>query len=395
MNVFVLNKHGEALMPCSPRKAKLLLREGKARVLKRNPFTIQLKYGSSGYKQDLTLGVDTGHSEVGISVVSDTKEVFSAVMTLRNDISKKVADRAMYRRNRRNRLRYRKSRFNNRSASMRKGKLAPSVQWKVETHAKIIHQLKALLPIKKLVLETGKFDMHKLKNPDVKNEQYQQGVQYGFENVKAYVLARDNYQCQCGKTGCSSRLEVHHIVFRSKGGSDAPDNLITLCSKHHKALHDGKLTLEVKKHKPLKSATTMNVIRKRLLELFPDAIETFGYITKATRYTLGLEKSHENDAFVITGGTHQARDTTQSIRFKRKNNRSLQKNRNGFAPSIRKQRYTIQPNDIVRYQGQTGIAKGMQNKGTYLAFMLGAKRLVKSVKQIDLVFQHKGVIYGV
>ena len=137
------------------------------------------------------------------------------------------------------------------------------------------------------------------------------------------------------------------------------------------------------------------MIRARLLALFPDAIETFGYITKATRYTLGLEKSHENDAFVITGGTHQARDTTQSIRFKRKNNRSLQKNRNGFAPSIRKRRYTIQPNDIVRYQGQTGIAKGMQNKGDYLAFMLDAKRLVKSVKQIDLVFQHKGVIYGV
>lgn len=394
MNVFVLNKHGEALMPCSPRKAKLLLREGKARVLKRNPFTIQLKYGSSGYKQDLTLGVDTGYSEVGISVVSNTKEVFSAVMTLRNDISKKVADRAMYRRNRRNRLRYRKPRFNNRSASTRKGKLAPSVQWKVDAHAKIIHQLKALLPIKNLVLETGTFDIHKLKKPDVKGEQYQQGVQHGFENVKAYVLARDGYKCQCGQKGCSERLEVHHIIFRSQGGSDAPDNLITLCSKHHKALHDGKLSLDVKKHKPLKSATTMNVIRARLLALFPDAIETFGYITKATRYTLGLEKSHENDAFVITGGTYQARDTTQSIRFKRKNNRSLQKNRNGFAPSIRKQRYTIQPNDIVRYQGQTGIAKGMQNKGAYLAFMLGAKRLVKSIKQIDLVFHHKGVIYN-
>lgn len=394
MNVFILNKHGEALMPCTPRKAKLLLREGKARVLKRNPFTIQLKYGSSGYKQDLTLGVDTGYIEVGISVVSDTKEVFSAVMTLRNNISKNMSNRSMYRRNRRNRLRYRKPRFNNRSTSTRKGRLAPSVQWKVDTHAKIIRQLKALLPIKKLVLETGTFDMHKLKNPDVKNEQYQQGVQYGFENVKAYVLARDGHKCQCGQKGCSERLEVHHIIFRSHGGSDTPGNLITLCSKHHKALHDGKLTLEVKKHKPLKSATVMNVIRKRLLELFPDAIETFGYITKATRYTLGLEKRHENDAFVIAGGVKQQRGTVQNIHFKRKNNRTLQKNRNGFAPSIRRQRYKIQPNDIVRYQGQVGIAKGVQNKGAYLTFMLGTKRLVKSIKQIDLVFQHKGVIYN-
>ena len=73
MRVFVINKHGEALMPCKPRKAKMLLREGKANVVRRSPFTIQLKFGSSGYKQRLTLGVDTGHKEVGVSVVSETK----------------------------------------------------------------------------------------------------------------------------------------------------------------------------------------------------------------------------------------------------------------------------------------------------------------------------------
>lgn len=394
VKVFVLNKHGEALMPCSPRKAKLLLRENKAHVIKRNPFTIQLLYGASGYKQDLTMGVDTGHSEVGISVVSKTKEVFSAVMTLRNDISEKMSTRRMYRRTKRNRLRYRKPRFNNRAASTRKGRLPPSVGWKVDTYAKIINQLKTLLPIKKLVLETGKFDMQKLKNPDITNQQYQHGVQYGYENVKAYVLARDNYKCQCGKTGCSSQLHVHHIVFRSNGGSDTPDNLITLCSKHHKELHDGKLTLNVKSHKSLKSATTMNVIRIRLLRTFPDAIETFGYISKANRYALSLKKSHSNDAFVIAGGENQQRDTVQNIKFKRKNNRSLQKNRNGFAPSIRRQRYTIQPNDIIKYQGKTCFSKGMQNKGAYLKLMLGKKLVVKSVKHIALVYQNKGVIYA-
>ena len=73
MSVFVINKHGEALMPCKPRKAKILLRDGKAKVIKQNPFTIQLKHGTSGYKQKLTLGVDTGHAEVDISVVSETK----------------------------------------------------------------------------------------------------------------------------------------------------------------------------------------------------------------------------------------------------------------------------------------------------------------------------------
>jgi hypothetical protein len=101
MNVFVLNQHGEALMPCKPRKAKVLLRTGKAHVIKRNPFTIQLDVGSTGYKQDLTLGVDTGHAQVGFSVVSTTKEIFSAVAILRNDISKKMQQRSAYRRTRR------------------------------------------------------------------------------------------------------------------------------------------------------------------------------------------------------------------------------------------------------------------------------------------------------
>lgn len=325
MRVFVINKHGELLMPCKPRKAKILLREGKANVAKRNPFTIQLLYGSTGYKQDLTLGVDTGHSEVGISVVSETKEVFSGIAKMRNDISDKMTTRKMYRRQKRNKLRYRAPRFLNRSASTQKGRLAPSVQWKVDTHIKLINQLRSLLPITKTVLETATFDMAKMNNPDITNAQYQKGVQYGFENVKAYVLARDGYKCQCGKSDCSDQLHVHHIVFRSQGGSNTPPNLITLCKKHHDALHNGNLTLKSIKHKSLKSATTMNVIRSRLLKEFPDAIETFGYVTKANRYKYGIEKSHSSDAFVIAGGSTQLRDTVRSITFKRKNNRSLQK----------------------------------------------------------------------
>lgn len=393
MKVFIINKHGQALMPCKPRKAKVLLKEGKAKVIKRNPFTIQLKHGSSGYRQNLALGIDTGHAEVGISVISETKEVFSAVAEMRNDISGKITTRRMYRRQKRNKLRYRKPRFLNRAASTRKGRLAPSVQWKVDAHIKLIQMLKDLLPITKIVLETGKFDMAKMKNPEITNEQYQQGLQYGYENVKAYVLARDGYKCQCGRTGCSKQLEVHHLKFRSKGGSDAPDNLLTLCQKHHAALHDGKIKLNLTKHKTLKSATTMNVIRSRLLSLFPDAIETFGYVTKANRYHYKIEKSHSNDAFVAAGGSTQKRSLERKIIFKRKNNRSLQKNRNGFAPSIRKQRYKIQPQDIIDWNGVNCVVKGMQNKGVYVAFMYGTKRLVKNIKTVKLIFQNKGIIY--
>jgi len=114
---------------------------------KRNPFAIQLVHGSTGYKQDLTLGVDTGHNEVGLSVVSETKEVFSAVAKMRNDLSKKRDTRRIYRRQKRNKLRYRKPRFLNRAASRRKGRLPPSVQWKVDAHIKALHTGKFKLKV--------------------------------------------------------------------------------------------------------------------------------------------------------------------------------------------------------------------------------------------------------
>lgn len=382
-------------MPCSPRKARILLKNEKAEVVSRSPFTIRLKFGSSGYKQDITLGVDTGHSEVGISAVSASKEVYSVVVKMRNDISEKMTARKMYRRNRRNRLRYRKVRFNNRAASTRKGRLAPSVQWKVDAHIRLVEMFSKLMPISKLVLETGTFDPHKLKNPNITNEQYQKGVQYGFENVRAYILARDGYKCQCGKSGCSKELQVHHIKFKSNGGSDNPDNLITLCSKHHDQLHKGKLVLEnVKRYKDLKSATTMNIIRKRILERFPLAIETFGYVTKANRHKYNIEKSHSNDAFVIAGGSIQERCETKNAMFKRKNNRCLQKNRNGFSPSIRRKRYKIQPKDIIKWNGKKYISQGMQSLGKYLKFSDGTKSFIKSIKQINIVFHQKGLIYS-
>jgi hypothetical protein len=394
MKVFVINLQGETLMPCSSRKARLLLENAKAKVIRRSPFTIQLNYGSTGYKQDLTLGVDTGHSEVGLSVVSKTKEVFLAIAKMRNDISSKMESRRMYRRQKRNKLRYRKPRFLNRSASTRKGRLAPSVQWKVDAHIRLINQIKTLLPITKVVLETGTFDMAKVKNPEITNKQYQKGVQYGFENVKAYILSRDSYKCQCGKKGGSDKLHVHHVKYRSNGGSDTPNNLITLCEKHHKALHAGKFELTIKSHKSLKSATTMNIIHRRLLRYFPEAIETFGYITKANRYQHKIEKTHSNDAFVIAGGSNQKRAEERIISFKRKNNRSLQKNRKGYAPAIRRQRYAIQPKDLVRFEGKQYQAVGIQNKGAYLKMTDGVKAIVKSVKKIEIVFHQKGVIYA-
>jgi len=185
---------------------------------------------------------------------------------MRNDLSLKMDARRSYRRNRRNKLRYRAPRFLNRAASTRKGRLAPSVQWRIDAHIRLIEQLRAFIPRTKLVLGTGTFDMQKKNHSDITNTQFQLVVQYGFENVKAYVLSRDNYNCQHGGKHCSHKLHVHYIKFRSQGGSDAPGDLITLCEKHHSDLDAGKITVLVTPRKSLRAATMMNIIRKRLLE---------------------------------------------------------------------------------------------------------------------------------
>lgn len=196
---------------------------------------------------------------------------------------------------------------------------------KFHSHVKEIEFVKSILPITTLVLETGQFDTHLMKNPSLANPKvkhwgYQKGINYGFENTKAMVLNRDNYTCQCcmGKHN-DSKLEVHHIIFRSQGGSDEESNLITLCHTCHKDLHSGKITLKFsgKKKGTLKYATQMNSIRCQLLKIYPDAIETFGYVTKANRLSAGIPKDHQLDACVIASGLNPIIIKTNLLYLKR------------------------------------------------------------------------------
>lgn len=115
MLVFVLNKHGEPLMPCKPRKARMLLKEKKAKIVSYEPFTIQLLYGSSGYKQETTIGIDTGAKNIGIAIKSQNKIIAKGEIELRGDIKFNLTIRRQYRRSRRYRkTRYRQARFQNR-----------------------------------------------------------------------------------------------------------------------------------------------------------------------------------------------------------------------------------------------------------------------------------------
>lgn len=308
--VYVLNKDEQPLMPTNRHgKVKHLLKSGKAKVVKRCPFTIKLLYESTNYTQNLTLGVDTGSGTIGTAVSKGNGDIiYMSEVIVRNNITDKMKQRATYRRNRRNRkTRYRKARWLNRKNSIKSDRFSPTMISKLHSHVKEIEYIKSILPITEMIFETGQFDMHFMKNPSLANPKvrhwgYQKGTNYGFENTKAMILNRDNYTCQCCKgKHKDSKLEVHHIVFRSQGGSDEESNLITLCHTCHKNLHSGKISpkLKGKKKGTLKYATQMNSIRKQLFRIYPDAIETFGYVTKANRLHLGVAKEHYYDACTI------------------------------------------------------------------------------------------------
>lgn len=307
MLVYVLNKYQDPLMPCRPQKARKLLKDHKAKIVKYEPFTIQLLFDCEDQTQPITLGVDAGSKHIGLSACTKDRELYSAEVELRNDITKLLATRRELRRTRRSRLRYRPARFNNRVHSKHKGWLAPSVEHKINTHLRVVKDVHKILPITKIIVETASFDIQKIKNPDIKGKEYQQGEQLGFWNVREYVLFRDGHTCQCCKGKSKDKiLNVHHIESRKTGG-DAPNNLITLCETCHTGYHNGTVTLPktIKRGMSFKDAAFMGIMRwafyDRLKEIYPDVHMTYGYITKNTRIQNGLSKTKYIDARCITG----------------------------------------------------------------------------------------------
>ena len=302
--VYVLDKEGKPLMPTERHgKVRRLLRDGNAHVAKLQPFTIQLDYESTTYKQEVSLGIDAGSVHIGVSATTKKKELLAAEVVLRTDIVKKLASRLELRRTRRHRkTRYRKQRFDNRRRNERW--LAPSIRNKVESHLKAIRLVHSLLPIIKTTIEVAQFDAQKIKDDAIQGVEYQQGEQMGFWNVREYVIARDNHQCQhCkGKSG-DKILNVHHLESRKTGGN-APNNLITLCETCHKAYHRGEFELKVKRGTSLRDAAVMNIMRWAVYEQakakFENVHLTYGYVTKNTRIENGIEKTHCADAFCIS-----------------------------------------------------------------------------------------------
>jgi len=369
--VYVISYDGKPLMPTKPNKAKKLLKQGKAKCIKRTPFTIKLLYTTTTYTQDLTHGVDTGSSNIGSAVVNNKNEViYLAQVEIRNDISDKLKQKSKYRRNRRNRkTRYRKPRWLNRANSIKKDRFSPTMTSKINSHLKEINYVKSVLPIAKTILETATFDIHALKNPSVllNKWMYQKGINYGLANTKAYVLARDNYTCQhCKGKNKDRRLQVHHIIFRRNNGSDEAENLLTLCKTCHDKLHNGDIKLKGGKVKgKLKHATQMNSIRIQLLKQVV-CEETFGFVTKEHRQLMNLPKEHYMDAVAIASQGEPVKFKTNQILFKKcvsigdyqqsKGIRSEQK-----IPTCKIQGF--RKFDKVKYLGKEYFIKGRMSSG--------------------------------
>ena len=176
-------------MPCSPAKARLLLKEKKAIVKRRTPFTIQLTIATGEAKQPVALGVDSGYKHIGLSATTEKAELYASEVELRQDITDLLSARLALRRSRRSRkTRYRAPRFNNRVANKREGWLAPSVENRIAAHMSRVEAVMRVLPVTAITVETAAFDTQLLKNPDIAGEAYQQGEQLGFWNVREYVL---------------------------------------------------------------------------------------------------------------------------------------------------------------------------------------------------------------
>lgn len=291
-------------------KIGYLLRHGMAHVVSRVPFVVQLDYETSTYTQDVSLGIDAGSKHIGVSASSEKKELFAAQVELRSDIVSLLSTRRELRRTRRNRkTRYRKASLNNRKK--KDGWIAPSVEQKVKSHLKVIRLVRDLLPIAKTTIEVAQFDAQKIKNPDIKGEEYQQGEQMDFWNVREYVLARDGHRCvHCNGKSKDPILNVHHLESRKIGGN-SPSNLVTLCETCHKAYHRGEFTLKIKRGRTLRDAAFMGIMRLAVYERakseFGNVHLTYGYVTKNTRIENGIAKTHAADAFCIAKNVHAMR----------------------------------------------------------------------------------------
>ena len=403
--VYVLDINGQPLMPTERYgKVRRMLKSGKAKVVKRCPFVIQLSYTTSTREiQYVSLGVDAGSKHIGISATTESKVLYESEVELRSDITELLSARREMRSARRNRkTRHRKPRFDNRRR--RDGWLAPSVQQKVNTHLTVISKVNEILPVARTIAEVAAFDIQKTKNPDIQGAEYQQGEQLGSWNIREYVLFRDGHTCQCCKGKSKDKiLNVHHIESRQTGG-DAPNNLITLCKTCHNGYHSGEIKLPktIKRGMKFADATFMGIMRwafyNEIRSQYPDVSLTYGYITKHTRITNGLPKAHYIDARCISG--HPLAESDSVVYYQKKvrcHNRQIHKLTIGKGAYRKRNQCPYEVKgfrlyDKVKVQNREWYVHGRRLKGSFVLKTLDGNMLEIAPSKISRIGSQAGFI---
>lgn len=325
--VFVLDKNGRPLMPTSPARARILLKKGRARVVRQTPFVIRLvdRRLKDSTVTPVDVGIDPGSRFTGISMFTTTRDnrvgLFSIEIQHRGQqIHKKMLQRAGYRRRRRTQnLRYRAPRFNNRSRPA--GWLPPSLQHRVDTVSSWVRRLQKWAPVEQVWFESTRFDTHLLSDPNVFGDGYQNGTLAGTE-IREYLLAKWDHQCAyCDASGVP--LNIDHVVPKARGGTNRVSNLVVACitcnqrkdkqqveeflASDPARLHRVKAQLKA----PLRDAaavqSTRNALLRELNALDVTVRTSTGGRTKWNRTRSNLPKSHTLDAICVGRFDHVSR----------------------------------------------------------------------------------------
>lgn len=435
--VFVLDKRKRPLMPCTEKRARLLLERGRAVVHKRFPFTIRLKdrLVEESRLQPLRLKLDPGAKVTGVAVLREHGKEEAAVVWMteihhKTGIKEKLKDRRDRRRSRRSRkTRYRKPRFLNRRRP--EGWLPPSLEARVNQTLNAVAKLRKLLPITAISTEHVKFDTQLLQNPNISGVEYQQGTLWGYE-VREYLLEKWGRKCAyCGATDV--QLEVEHVVPRSRGGTDRVSNLTLACRECNEAkgnLLPQEWLEKLKKSRrakdkerarnleqvmqqlqvPLRDAAMVNATRWRLFERLkatglPVECGT-GARTKMQRIAHELPKTHYYDACCVGASTParlvfetQYVDIWQAVG--RGSRQIMQPDAYGFPRQYRsrqKRFFGFQTGDFVRVRLSDGrVVTGrvtVRKSGQFYIKDENGKRINFSYKLAELLQRGDGWMYA-
>ncbi|WP_433430942.1 RNA-guided endonuclease IscB [Nonomuraea sp. CA-141351] len=317
--MFVLDKHGHPLQPCTPARARQLLKKGRAVVHRHTPFVIRLKDRTVAQSEidGVELGVDPGSRHTGIAVFTartgERRARYGIQLNHRGTIIRmKMRQRAAYRRGRRSRnLRYRAPRFANRARPS--GWLAPSLQHRVTTTVSWVDRLARWAPVRVVHVERVAFDTHAIVvGKPLEGVDYQHGTLHGTE-VREYLLAKWGRRCAyCG--ACGEPLNIDHVHPRSRGGTDRVANLTLACVPCNQAKGNRPIgeflkskpkllaTILAQAKAPLRDAAAVQSTRWALWRELDARLPTHvasGGRTKWNRTRNNLPKTHTLDALAV------------------------------------------------------------------------------------------------